>query len=155
MIWQFEMTKKGCCFTFGGSSPTKWACRTINVCPTHWISWPTALGSKHPSPFMTLSYRMADEWKKRTPEVVHVDGTSRPQVVSAATNPRYHRLISEFHKRTGLPVVINTSLNRRGEPMIESPKDALNMFFGSGLEHLIMENVYVRKNALGNGSPPS
>jgi carbamoyltransferase len=113
------------------------------------------LGSKHPSPFMTLSYRMPDEWKTRTPEVVHIDGTSRPQVVSARTNPRYHRLISEFHQRTGLPVVINTSLNRRGEPMVESPKDALNMFFGSGLEHLVMEDVYVRKNALGGGATGS
>lgn len=103
------------------------------------------LGSKHPADFMTLAFRVPDEWKTRTPDAVHVDGTVRPQAVSAATNPRYHRLISEFEKRTGLPCVINTSLNRRGEPMILSPRDALSMFYGSGLEHLFLEDVYVTK----------
>jgi carbamoyltransferase len=105
------------------------------------------LGSKHPSPFMTLSFRVPEAWRARAPEVVHVDGTARPQVVSARTNPRYHRLISEFERRTGLPCVLNTSLNRRGEPMIESPRDALAMFFGSGLEHLFLEDLHVRKRA--------
>jgi carbamoyltransferase len=105
------------------------------------------LGSKHPSPFMTLSYRIPDLWRTRTPDVIHVDGTARPQVVSVATNPRYHRLISEFQRRTGLPCVINTSLNRRGEPMVESPKDALAMFFGCGLEHLFLEDIYVTKRS--------
>jgi carbamoyltransferase len=103
------------------------------------------LGSKHPSPFMTLSFELPREWRERTPEVAHVDGTVRPQVVSRATNPRFHRLISEFERLTGLPVVINTSLNRRGEPMVCSPRDALAMFFASGLEHAILEDVYVRK----------
>jgi carbamoyltransferase len=73
----------------------------------------------------------------------------RPQAVSAATNPRYHRLISEFEKLSGLPCVINTSLNRRGEPMILSPKDALSMFYGSGLEHLFLEDIYVTKRPRG------
>jgi carbamoyltransferase len=103
------------------------------------------LGRKHPSPFMTLSFRVPEEWRSRAPEVVHVDGTVRPQVVSKRENPRYHRLISEFERRTGLPCVLNTSLNRRGEPMIESPRDALAMFFGSGLEHLFLEDLYVGK----------
>ena len=61
------------------------------------------------------------------------------------TNPRYYALIEELEKRTGNAVVLNTSLNRRGEPMVCSPEDALNMFYGSDLEYLIMEDVLVMK----------
>jgi carbamoyltransferase len=104
------------------------------------------LGSEHPCPFMTYSFRLPEAWKSRIPEVTHVDGTARPQIVSSKTNPLFHQLIAEFKKRTELPCVINTSLNRRGEPMITSPRDALKMFYGSGLEHLIMGNFYVAKN---------
>ena len=109
------------------------------------------LGSKHPSPYMTLSFDLPQEWRERTPEVTHVDGTARPQIVTRATNPRFHRLISEFERKTGLPLVINTSLNRRGEPMVCSPRDALTMFYASGLEHLILEDVYVRKGVPAAG----
>ncbi len=94
------------------------------------------LGSTHPAQFMTISFTAQPAWKERIPEAVHVDGTVRPQVVSADTNPTYHRLLSTFRKRSGLPVVINTSLNRRGEPMVCSPEDAVRMFLGCGLEHL-------------------
>lgn len=104
------------------------------------------LGSRHPSPFMTLSFRVPEVWRARTPEVVHVDGTVRPQVVTADASPRYHALLRAFEARTGLPCVINTSLNRRGEPMVTAPRDALAMFFGSGLEHLFLENVHVAKS---------
>lgn len=105
------------------------------------------LGTAHPSPFMTYSFELPSEWQKRMPEVTHVDGTARPQVLEQKVNPRFHALVSEFMRRTGLPAVINTSLNRRGEPMIRSPHDALEMFFGCGLEHLILEDVYVAKDA--------
>lgn len=101
------------------------------------------LGSRHPSPFMTLSFSVPPVWRERTPEVVHVDGTVRPQVVTAEASPRYHALLRAFERRTGLPCVINTSLNRRGEPIVTSPRDALAMFLGSGLEHLFLENVHV------------
>ena len=104
------------------------------------------LGSRHPSPFMTLAFRVPEIWRARTPEVVHVDGTVRPQVVTRAANPRYHALLRAFERRTGLPCVINTSLNRRGEPMVAAPRDALAIFFGSGLEHLFLEDVYVTKS---------
>ena len=88
---------------------------------------------------------MTDEWKARVPEVVHEDGTSRAQVLRREFNPRYYELMQEMEKLTGNGVVLNTSLNRRGEPMICSPTDALNMFFGSDLLHLIMEDVLVTK----------
>lgn len=104
------------------------------------------LQTDHPAPFMTFAFRVAESWKTRIPEVVHEDGTARAQVVSRETNPRYYRLIEELENLKGVPVVLNTSLNRRGEPMVCSPTDALNMFFGSDLEYLIMEDIFVRKN---------
>jgi carbamoyltransferase len=103
------------------------------------------LGSDHPAPFMTIAFLADGQWKHRVPEVVHVDGTCRPQIVDAQTNPKFHRLISAFHKKTGIPVVINTSLNRRGEPMICSPQDALLMFRESGLDFLVMGDFLVKK----------
>jgi carbamoyltransferase len=105
------------------------------------------LQTDHPSPFMTFTFDVAESWKSRIPEVVHEDGTARAQIVTRDTNPRYYALIEELEKRTGNAVVLNTSLNRRGEPMVCSPEDALNMFFGSDLEYLIMEDVLVTKRA--------
>ncbi|MGH8717908.1 MAG: carbamoyltransferase family protein, partial [Burkholderiales bacterium] len=106
---------------------------------------PDILQTSHPSPYMTLTFDVAEHWKSRIPEVVHKDGTARAQVVSRDTNPRFYRLIEELEKRRAIPVVLNTSMNRRGEPMACSPADALNIFFGSDLEYLIMEDVLVKK----------
>jgi carbamoyltransferase len=107
---------------------------------------PQMLGSDHPAPFMTFTFEVAEEWKSRVPEVVHEDGTSRAQVLKREHNPRYYDLMLEMERLTGNGVVLNTSLNRRGEPMICSPTDALNMFFGSDLQYLIMEDVLVIKD---------
>ncbi len=106
---------------------------------------PQMLGSTHPAPFMTFTFPVKAEWKARVPEVVHEDGTSRAQVLKREFNPRYYDLMLEMEKLTGNGVVLNTSLNRRGEPMICSPADALDMFFGSDLCYLIMEDVLVTK----------
>ncbi|MGH8728443.1 MAG: carbamoyltransferase family protein [Burkholderiales bacterium] len=106
---------------------------------------PDILQTTHPSPYMTFTFDVAEHWKARIPEVVHKDGTARAQVVSRDTNPRFYRLIEELEKRRGIPVVLNTSMNRRGEPMACSPTDALNIFFGSDLQYLIMEDVLIKK----------
>lgn len=106
---------------------------------------PEMLKTDHPAPYMTFTFDVAEGWKERVPEVVHEDGTARAQVVTKEVNPRYYELIEEVEKLTGNGVVLNTSLNRRGEPMVCSPTDALNMFFGSDLEYLIMEDVLVSK----------
>ncbi|CAI08382.1 Carbamoyltransferase, NodU family [Aromatoleum aromaticum EbN1] len=106
---------------------------------------PQMLQTDHPAPFMTFTFEVADEWKTRVPEVVHEDGTSRAQVLKREHNPRYYDLMLELEKLTGNGVVLNTSLNRRGEPMICSPTDALNMFYGSDLQYLVMEDVLVVK----------
>ena len=72
-------------------------------------------------------------------------GTCRPQVVEKETSPLYYRLISAFNEKTGVPIVINTSLNRRGEPVVCNPKDAMLMFEGSGLEYMAIGNFLVTK----------
>ncbi|MCY1171984.1 nebramycin 5' synthase [compost metagenome] len=79
-------------------------------------------------------------------EVVHEDGTSRAQVLERRHNPRWYDLMKELEVLTGNGVSLNTSLNRRGEPMICSPTDALNMFYGSDLQYLIMEDILVVKD---------
>jgi len=108
---------------------------------------PEMLKTDHPAPYMTFTFDVAEGWAERVPEVVHEDGTARAQVVTRETNPRYYELIEELEKHTGNGVVLNTSLNRRGEPMVCSPTDALNMFYGSDLNYLIMEDVLVVKEA--------
>jgi len=100
----------------------------------------------HPAPFMTFTFDVKEEWKARVPEVVHEDGTSRAQVLRRQFNPRYYDLMQEMERLTGNGVVLNTSLNRRGEPMVCSPTDALNLFFASDLGYLIMEDVLVKKH---------
>ncbi len=107
---------------------------------------PEILGSEHDSPFMTFSFSVQEEWKDRIPEVVHVDGTCRPQCVSEKLNPRYYQLIQKFKDQTGLPVLLNTSLNRRGEPMVCSPEDALEMFYASGLEYIVLGDYLIKKS---------
>lgn len=103
------------------------------------------LQSDHAAPYMTITFPVAEHWKSRIPEVVHEDGTARAQVVSEATNPRYYALLKAMQAKTGNGVLLNTSLNRRGEPMICSPTDALNMFFNCDLQYLIMQDILIKK----------
>ena len=101
----------------------------------------------HPAPYMTITFKVSEEWKRRVPEVVHEDGTSRVQIVEESTNPRYYALLKEMQRLTGNGAVLNTSMNRRGEPMVCSPDDALDMFFGSDLEYLVLEDLLVTKRS--------
>ena len=107
---------------------------------------PEILQTDHPAPYMTITFEVAESWHERIPEVVHEDGTARAQVVDQASNPRYYALLQAMETRTGNGVLLNTSLNRRGEPMVCSPEDALNMFFGSDLEYLVLEDWLVTKS---------
>ena len=86
-----------------------------------------------------------EEKKKDVPAVVHFDGSGRVQTVNKKTNPDYYELISEFEKITGIPIVLNTSFNINGEPVVLTPDDAINTLFNSGLEHLFLSNFYVSK----------
>ena len=78
-----------------------------------------------PSPYMLFTHRVRAGWRERIPAVVHVDGTARIQTVDPAQEPRVARMLRAFEARTGLPVVVNTSLNTAGRPMVDDPRDAL------------------------------
>ena len=106
---------------------------------------PDIIGTEHNSDYMTFSFIVEKKWASKVPEIVHVDGSARPQTVRKDTNPRFHKLISEFEKLTGLPIVLNTSLNRRGEPMVCSPEEAIAMFYQCGLEYLVMGAYLLKK----------
>jgi carbamoyltransferase len=81
----------------------------------------------------------------RVPAITHVDGSSRPQLVHRDVSPRYYRLIEKFGEATEVPLVMNTSFNLRGEPIVSAPIDALNTFRRSGIDLLVLENHLVRK----------
>jgi carbamoyltransferase len=83
--------------------------------------------------------------RSEIPAVTHVDYSARVQTVSAETNPRYHALISAFKQRTGCPVVVNTSFNVRGEPLVSTPEDAFRCFMGTDIEVLAVGNCFLRK----------
>src|SRR5882724_3803145 len=80
-----------------------------------------------------------------SPSVTHVDGSARPQTVEPEANPLYYRLIDEFGKITGDPVLMNTSFNLRGEAIEHTPTDALRTFFSSGMDALLMGSFLVEK----------
>ena len=83
--------------------------------------------------------------KNKIPSVVHTDGTSRLQTVSKKFNPEFYKLLKEFHKITGIPILINTSFNLKGQPIVDSPRDALMTFFGSGIDYLVLNSFLVSK----------
>lgn len=80
------------------------------------------------------------EMRALVPAVVHVDGTGRPQSVRREWNERFHHLVSDFHELTGIPIVLNTSLNIMGKPMVHSVEDAIALFFTTGLDALVIED---------------
>ena len=97
------------------------------------------------SPFMLLAGNAQPGIRERIPSVIHVDNTSRIQTVTKALNGRFFELISEFDKLTGVPVVLNTSFNVAGDPMVETPEDALDTFLRTDIDYLVIENVLIRK----------
>jgi len=97
------------------------------------------------SPYMLLVGRVRRERQAEIAAVVHVDGTARPQSVDAHTNPPFYRLIQEFCHRTGVPVVLNTSFNVAGEPIVLRPIDAIRCFFGCSLDALVIGPFLVEK----------
>ena len=97
------------------------------------------------SPFMVLTAQVSPEKRAVIPSVTHVDGSARPQTVECDVNPLYWRLIYEFGRRTGVPVVMNTSFNLRGEPIVCTPTDAVRTFFSSGMDALVIGSFVVEK----------
>lgn len=95
--------------------------------------------------FMASAYRVLDKQASKIPAVVHVDQTIRPQFVSKKTNNKYHNLISNFFKITKVPLLLNTSFNVKGEPIVCSPTDALRCFYSCGLDILVIGDYLIKK----------
>lgn len=100
--------------------------------------------------FMTCSFDVVPEKRQAIPAVVHVDDTARPQMVKRESNPRYYDLIMEFGELTGEYVILNTSFNVKGEPIVCHPREAFKCFFDTGMDVLIMNNYVLEKPALSD-----
>jgi carbamoyltransferase len=98
-----------------------------------------------PSPYMLFTHDVRSAWRDRIPAVVHVDGTARIQTVDPRQEPLMAEVLTAFEQRTGLPVVVNTSLNTGGRPMVDSPKDALECFGSSPIDALAIGDHLVRR----------
>jgi len=98
--------------------------------------------------YMVTSFEVHDQKKDKIPAVVHEDGTARPQLVKKDVEPLYHSLIEAFYKLTGEGVVLNTSFNVRGEPVVCEPREAIRCFYDTGLDVLVLGNYIITKPAL-------
>ncbi len=95
------------------------------------------------SPYMLLIAQVKEEFKEKLPSITHVDGTARLQTVRRETNQRYYDVIKEFGKLSGIPVVLNTSFNEAGEPIVETPADAIRCFLKNDIDYLVVENYLI------------
>lgn len=98
-----------------------------------------------PNPFMLLVQPVRADRRTQIPAVTHVDGTARLQSVTATESPLYHRLISRFAAHTGVPVVLNTSLNLRGEPIVHRPAEAVADLVRSDMDALFLGDLLATK----------
>lgn len=101
-----------------------------------------------PSPYMLFVHSVRPAWRERIPAAVHVDGTARIQTVDPAVQPRLGATLRAFEARTGLPVVINTSLNTAGRPMVDDPRDALELFGSAPVDLLVVGPYLVRRSTM-------
>jgi carbamoyltransferase len=99
-----------------------------------------------PSPYMLFVHDVAPEWRDRIPTVTHVDGTARIQTVDRTEEPLVARMLECFERRTGLPMVVNTSLNTAGRPMVDDPRDALECFGSAPVDLLAIGPFVVRRS---------
>jgi carbamoyltransferase len=97
-------------------------------------------------PFMEKVFPVKESRRKEIPAVTHVDGTGRLQTVDKEVSPRYYNLIETFRKKTGIPILLNTSFNEN-EPIVNSPADALDCFLRTEMDLLVMENIVVFREA--------
>jgi carbamoyltransferase len=102
-------------------------------------------GGPIPSPYMLFTHDVEPGWAERIPAVVHVDGSARIQTVDPALEPAVARMLRAFERRTGVPVVVNTSLNTAGRPMVDDPRDALECFGAAPVDALVMGPFLVRR----------
>ena len=102
-------------------------------------------GNVPESDFMILAFKCKKKYKKILPSAVHIDGTARPQVVRKKTNKKFFKLIKEFEKITGEAILINTSFNVQGEPIVNKPSEAIRCFSGTGIDYLAIGDFLISK----------
>ncbi|MFH1619057.1 MAG: carbamoyltransferase C-terminal domain-containing protein [bacterium] len=112
------------------------------VCVEDFKDW---FETHHESPFMLLSFPVRQDKRSVVPSIVHVDGSARIQTVAEPDNPVFYRLIREFGSITGVPVILNTSFNVRGEPIVCTPQDALNCFSRTEMDCLVLNRFLVTR----------
>lgn len=117
-----------------------------------WFTPAQANGGK--APFMLFVYEVPPEQAARIPAACHLDRTARVQTVSASSNPAFHALLEKFGELTGVPVLINTSFNVRGEPIVCTPKDALDAFYSTPLDALVIGSFLLEKPGEEVGAEP-
>lgn len=100
---------------------------------------------KQLSPYMLLACNVKDEFVTKIPSVTHVDQTARVQTVNSLQEPFIHELLLQFEKLSGVPVILNTSFNDNGEPIVESPTDAIKTFLNTKIDLLVLENYVIKK----------
>ncbi len=113
----------------------------------HAAAWFDGDAARLESPFMLRVMRVKPERRAQVPGIVHVDGTGRVQTVSRQTNPRLYDLLSAFYARTGVPMLLNTSFNAAGEPIVETPSDAIWCFAFTGLDACVLEDAVMVRDA--------
>jgi carbamoyltransferase len=99
-------------------------------------------------PYMIVNVDVRPEFRDALPAVTHVNGSARLQTVSVEDNPEFHCLLQELGKRTGKEIVLNTSFNVRGQPIVNTPEEAIETFLGTGIDVLFLENVLLRRRGL-------
>ena len=97
---------------------------------------------------MLVAMNVRKEWQSKIPSIVHVDGTARVQTVRREDNELLYRLLKEFDALTGVPVLLNTSFNVKGEPIVERPHDAVECFLTTGIDYLILHDLIMNKTML-------
>ncbi len=95
--------------------------------------------------FMLMVYPIKKNWQRKIPAVTHVDGSGRLQTIRRTQNKRYYNLIKEFGKLSGIPILINTSFNIRGEPIVCTPSDAYQCMMGTGIDYLVMDRFLIKR----------
>ena len=98
-----------------------------------------------PADFMLMVYPIKKKWHKKIPAVTHIDGSGRLQIIKKIQNKSYYSLIKEFGRLSGIPVLINTSFNIRGEPIVCTPEDAYRCMMGTGIDYLVIDKFLIKR----------
>lgn len=114
----------------------------------------TYFDADQPLPYMIITVDLRPEWRDRLAAVCHVDGTARVQTVDRDANPRYHALLSAFGRRTGVPMLLNTSFNDRGEPVAQTARDAIELFLRTQMDALVIGDCLFEAKPADVAVPP-